>query len=360
MRSPARGVQRALWRLRRPRLFRVPARRPAAAAGRVRRHLRDADRAPGRGVEGAGPIRRRAGDFHAGEPTSAPRRSRSAPRSAGPGRPMCWRPSRRSTCTSMPRLSGSGKSRLRCAPHWRPAPPARSPITPATCVEHSLSPSNTDGERETRCTRRAVVVPSRPCSPASSPTSASSSSATAGASRIRCSYPAASIAVGASIACDGACLTATAVKPSGQGSTFTVDVSNETLSKTTLGGLAAWPAHQPGAGAEGRRRAGRAYRLRPRRRRRPHPRHPPRWRQPTLHHRGAGGARPLHRAQGLGGAGRHLAHRQRGRRKPAWACNIIPHTLTHTTLSAKKPGDALNLEVDVFARYVVRAMELRR
>jgi len=41
-------------------------------------------------------------------------------------------------------------------------------------------------------------------------------------------------------------------------------------------------------------------------------------------------------------------------------CNIIPHTLTHTTLSAKKPGDALNLEVDVFARYVVRAMELWR
>ena len=39
--------------------------------------------------------------------------------------------------------------------------------------------------------------------------------------------------------------------------------------------------------------------------------------------------------------------------------NIIPHTLTHTTLGAKKPGDRVNLEVDVFARYVVRAMELR-
>ena len=40
--------------------------------------------------------------------------------------------------------------------------------------------------------------------------------------------------------------------------------------------------------------------------------------------------------------------------------NIIPHTLTHTTLGAKKPGDRVNLEVDVFARYVARAMELRR
>ena len=39
--------------------------------------------------------------------------------------------------------------------------------------------------------------------------------------------------------------------------------------------------------------------------------------------------------------------------------NIVPHTLTHTTLGAKKPGDRVNLEVDVFARYVARAMELR-
>jgi riboflavin synthase len=40
--------------------------------------------------------------------------------------------------------------------------------------------------------------------------------------------------------------------------------------------------------------------------------------------------------------------------------NVIPHTLTHTTWSAKKPGDRVNLEVDVFARYVARAMEFRR
>ena len=57
---------------------------------------------------------------------------------------------------------------------------------------------------------------------------------------IRCGYAADSIAVGASIACDGACLTATEVSHAGRGSLFKVDVSNETLSKTTLG---AW---QPG------------------------------------------------------------------------------------------------------------------
>ncbi len=52
---------------------------------------------------------------------------------------------------------------------------------------------------------------------------------------IRCGYQAETIALGASIACDGCCLTVTSVKPDGAGSIFDVDVSNETLSKTTLG-----------------------------------------------------------------------------------------------------------------------------
>jgi riboflavin synthase len=40
--------------------------------------------------------------------------------------------------------------------------------------------------------------------------------------------------------------------------------------------------------------------------------------------------------------------------------NVIPHTLTQTTLGIKKPGDAMNLEIDVLARYVARALEYRR
>lgn len=44
-----------------------------------------------------------------------------------------------------------------------------------------------------------------------------------------------SIALGASICCDGCCLTATAVESVRLGSQFRLDVSNETLSKTTLG-----------------------------------------------------------------------------------------------------------------------------
>jgi len=38
---------------------------------------------------------------------------------------------------------------------------------------------------------------------------------------------------------------------------------------------------------------------------------------------------------------------------------IIPHTLAVTTLGALKPGDAVNLEVDVMARYAARLMETR-
>src|SRR5215467_10521500 len=53
---------------------------------------------------------------------------------------------------------------------------------------------------------------------------------------VRSRYPAASIEVGASIACDGVCLTATSVRPMDAGSIFTADVSNETLSKTSLAG----------------------------------------------------------------------------------------------------------------------------
>jgi riboflavin synthase len=36
---------------------------------------------------------------------------------------------------------------------------------------------------------------------------------------------------------------------------------------------------------------------------------------------------------------------------------VIPHTLEVTTLGSARPGDALNLEVDVIAKYVERLME---
>jgi riboflavin synthase len=40
--------------------------------------------------------------------------------------------------------------------------------------------------------------------------------------------------------------------------------------------------------------------------------------------------------------------------------NVIPHTLEATTLSALTPGDAVNLEVDLLARYLARLAETGR
>jgi riboflavin synthase len=53
--------------------------------------------------------------------------------------------------------------------------------------------------------------------------------------RIACNYPAHSIAIGASIACSGPCLTAVAVGQAGNRTTFDVDAAAETLKRTTAG-----------------------------------------------------------------------------------------------------------------------------
>ena len=175
---------------------------------------------------------------------------------------------------------------------------------------------------------------------------------------VRSAYAPETIAIGASIACDGACLTATAVEPAAGGAIFHVDVSDETLSRTTLGD---W---QPGQ----RINLERALK--------------------------AGDELGGHIVAGhVDGVGRMIDMREEGISRrftveapPALAAylaakgsvaldgisltvnevqtnrfgiNIVPHTLTHTTLGARKPGDRVNLEADVFARYVVRAMELR-
>lgn len=39
--------------------------------------------------------------------------------------------------------------------------------------------------------------------------------------------------------------------------------------------------------------------------------------------------------------------------------SLIPHTLAVTTLGGLKPGDSINLEVDMLARYVARMLEVR-
>ena len=42
-----------------------------------------------------------------------------------------------------------------------------------------------------------------------------------------------------------------------------------------------------------------------------------------------------------------------------FAVNVIPHTAQHTSLGALKQGQQLNVEVDVFARYIDRMLAVR-
>ena len=173
------------------------------------------------------------------------------------------------------------------------------------------------------------------------------------------SYQAASIAIGASIACDGCCLTVTSVTPRGDGSVFAVDVSNETISKTTLD---AW---QPGKRINLERSLTAGDELG--------------GHIVSGHVDGTARIVDIH-ADGDSKrftfeAPEHLAlyiapkgsvaldgtsltvNEVAGNR---FGINIIPHTLTVTTWGVKTAGQSVNLEVDIFARYVARLLEFRR
>jgi riboflavin synthase len=174
---------------------------------------------------------------------------------------------------------------------------------------------------------------------------------------IACAYDRTSIAIGASIACSGICLTVVATGESGR-TTFTVDAAAETLRLTAARG---W-------------RAGTRLNL----------------------------ERSLRMGDELGGhlvsghvdglaeviARENLTEMARFTlRVPTalarfvavkgsvtldgvsltvnevaddtFSVLVIPHTLTVTTFGALRPGDALNLEVDVMARYAARLIEAR-
>ena len=177
--------------------------------------------------------------------------------------------------------------------------------------------------------------------------------------QIASAYPAASVDIGTSICCDGVCLTVTGIEPDAEGCRFSVDVSNETCSKTTLD---TW---QPG------RRINLERSL-------------------TL---GAemGGHVVLGHVDGLASivdirqdgecsrfsfeAPEHLSLYITPKGSIAldgtsltvnevsanrFGVNLIPHSLRVTAWGEKKVGDKINLEVDVFARYVARLMEFRQ
>jgi riboflavin synthase len=171
-------------------------------------------------------------------------------------------------------------------------------------------------------------------------------------------YAAEGIAIGASIACDGCCLTVTRVVADVAGSVFDVDVSNETMSRTSLG---AW-------------RAGRRVNLE---------------RSLKLGDE-MGGHMVTGHVDGVAeivsmtddGMSRRfeiacpvsLAHFVAEKGSVAldgtsltvntvaddrFTVNLIPHSLTVTTWGQKRTGDALNMEVDLMARYVARLTQQR-
>jgi riboflavin synthase len=173
---------------------------------------------------------------------------------------------------------------------------------------------------------------------------------------IETAYETSAVGMGASISCSGCCLT---VVDKGPG-WFAVDASGETLSKTTLGG---WKT---------------GHRINLER--------PLKIGDELGGHIVSGHVDTLARIaerrteQGstrfvieLGdGFGRYIASKgsialdgvsltvnevEDAGATTRFGVNIIPHTLTVTTFGDLKPGDAVNLEVDMLARYVARLKE---
>jgi riboflavin synthase len=170
--------------------------------------------------------------------------------------------------------------------------------------------------------------------------------------RIRCSAATADAEFGASIACDGVCLTVVA----GGADWFDVDVSAETLSKTNLGG---W--------APGRRvNLERSLRVG----------------DELGGHIVSGHVDGLAEVIGMAAEGDSIRYRFRapvGLAKfvaskgsvalngvsltvnevegAEFGVNVIPHTRQVTTWGAIEVGDRVNMEIDTLARYVARLAE---
>ncbi len=161
--------------------------------------------------------------------------------------------------------------------------------------------------------------------------------------------------IGASIAVSGVCLTVTELA----GPRFTVDVSNETLDRTTLGGLATdgrvnlelplradgrldghfVQGHVDGKGnvvSVSERGSDRVVRLK-------HPQESDRY----IVEKGSIAVDGVSLTVTACGA--------------AWfEVMLIPHTLWATTLGERVPGDGVNLEYDILAKYLVRLAQLRQ
>jgi riboflavin synthase len=162
-------------------------------------------------------------------------------------------------------------------------------------------------------------------------------------------------AIGASIACSGCCLTATTVGED----FFTVDVSAESVGRTTLG---AWlpgtrinlersmrlgdelGGHMVSGHVDG---LGRVVEVRP---------------ENGSLRIGIQVPPPLHRFIAEKGSvavdGVSLTvNAVGGGSRAVFGVNVIPHTAAQTTLGLRAVGDAVHIEIDMLARYVARLLE---
>ena len=164
------------------------------------------------------------------------------------------------------------------------------------------------------------------------------------------------VALGDSIAVNGVCLTVTDVEDG----VWSTDVMAETLRRSSLGAAGPVGAGQPRAGGHPAHPPRRAPRAGPRRRRRH-----VLTRTPASTGRSCGSpcrpswpATSSRRAPSPWTASRSPSARSAPPTIPApwFEVSLIPTTLRETTLGARAPGDPVNLEVDVIAKYVERLL----
>lgn len=174
---------------------------------------------------------------------------------------------------------------------------------------------------------------------------------------IACGYEKTSLDIGASIACSGCCLTVTQIESIGTDSVFWADVSNETLGHTSLG---QWELGQ---------RVNLERALTPSDEMGGH-----------IVQGHVDGVAKIIESEPDGDSVRFLiecpadlalyiapkgsvaldgvsltVNDVEGAR---FGVNIIPHTLAFTTWGERQPGEGVNLEVDLVARYVARISEV--
>lgn len=180
---------------------------------------------------------------------------------------------------------------------------------------------------------------------------------------IRCAYDPASIALGASIACSGPCLTAVSIMADGDGCIFQVDAAAETLARTNVG---QW--------APGRRiNLERSLRIGDELGGHLVTGHVDGLAEIVARDTvtdGAWGPSERFTLRAPTGLARFIAEKGsvcldgtsltvNTMEGDVFSVLLIPHTLQVTTWGDRRAGDAVNLEVDLIARYAARLSEAR-